>query len=64
MSDQPKPFDSEAVIDAMAPLLGLDVKPEYRPGIVTNLEVTVRFAKLLLDIPIHDEAEPAPVFRA
>jgi hypothetical protein len=59
-----KPFDAEAVIDALAPLLGLEILPEYRPGIVTNLEVTARFARLVLDLPIHDEAEPAPVFAA
>ncbi len=58
-----KDFDPRALIDAMAPLLRLDIRPEYRPGIATNLEVTARFAAVLLAEPIDDHAEPAPVFR-
>ena len=57
-------FDPESVMDAMAPLLGLDIKPEYRPGIATNLKVTSAFATLLLEAEIDDGAEPAAVFRA
>lgn len=55
-------FDPDAVIDAMAPLLGFEILPDYRPGIATNLQVTARFAALLLAEPIEDHAEPAPVF--
>ncbi len=57
-------FDPDAVMDAMAPLLGLAIEPEYRAGIATNLRATAGFAAVLLDIPVPDEAEPAPVFRA
>ena len=59
-----KPFDPEAVIDAMAPLLDLSIDPDYRPGIATNLLVTARFAAVVLAAPLDDEAEPAPVFVA
>ena len=63
MSDPvPAPFDPEAIIDAMAPLLGLMVAPAYRPGIVTNLGVTAALAALVLDFPLDDHAEPAAVF--
>lgn len=55
-------FDSDAVMDAMAPLLRLDIKPEYRPGIAVILVATARFAAVLLAEPIEDQAEPAPVF--
>lgn len=58
-----KTFDPEAVMDAMAPLLGLEIPAEYRAGIATNLKVTARFAALLLSEPIEDHAEPAAVFR-
>ncbi len=61
MTDQP--FDPEAVIDAVAPMLGLTIEPVYRAGIVTNLAITARFAALVLDFPLGDDAEPAPVFR-
>ena len=61
MTDHPE-FDPEAIIDAMAPLLGLDLKPEYRPGVATNLKVTAGLAALVLDFPLGDHAEPAAVF--
>lgn len=55
-------FDPEAVIDAMAPLLALDVRPEYREGVATNLRITARFAALMLDAELGDHAEPAALF--
>ena len=58
----PASFDPEAIIDAMAPLLGLAIAPEYRPGIATNLTVTAAQAALVLDHPLDDHAEPAAVF--
>lgn len=57
-----KPFDPEAVIDALAPLLKLDIVPDYRPGIVINLNITARLAALVLEFPLGDHAEPAAVF--
>jgi hypothetical protein len=62
MADNNETFDPEAVIDAMAPLLRLAIAPEYRPGVVANLQVTAALAKLVLDFPLDDHAEPAPVF--
>jgi len=59
-----KPFDAEAVIDAMAPLLGLEIPEAYRPGILANLEVTAGLAALVLEFPLGDHAEPAAVFTA
>lgn len=55
--------DLEAVIDAMAPFLGLEIRPDYRPGIVVNLKVTADLAALVLEFPLDDQAEPAAVFR-
>ena len=59
-----KPFDPDAVIDAMGPLLGFDITDEYRASVKLHLENTVRFAQLVLEFPLGDEAEPAPVFVA
>lgn len=56
-------FDPEAVIDAMAPLLGLDIKPESRDGVAANLRIVAAMAALVMDAPQDDGAEPAPVFR-
>ena len=56
------PFDPEAVMDAMAPLLGLTIEAEARPAVAANLQATARFAAIVMAIPLDDEAEPAPVF--
>jgi hypothetical protein len=55
-------FDPDAIMDAMAPLLGLTVAPDYRPGIAANLAVTAALAALVMDFPLDDHAEPAAVF--
>ncbi len=55
-------FDPEAVIDALAPLLGLAVPPEQRPGVAANLRIAAAMAALVLAEPAGDHAEPAPVF--
>ena len=57
-----KPVDLEAVLDALARLLELDIAPEYRAGIVANLDITARLAALVLEFPLGDHAEPAAVF--
>ena len=57
-------FDADKLIDAAAPLVGLEVTSEYRPGVKANLETAKRMAALLEEVPLDDEAEPAPVFTA
>jgi hypothetical protein len=54
----------DAFIDAAAHALGLPLRPEWRPAVRFNLEVTLRQAALVTDFHLPDEAEPAPVFRA
>jgi hypothetical protein len=63
MSEEPA-FDPDAVIDAMAPLLGLAVTAEYRPGVRANLVICARFAAILAEDPPGDHDETAPVFCA
>jgi hypothetical protein len=58
------PFDPEALIDAMAPLLGFEAIEDYRASIVTNLKLTVAFAELVMSFPLDDREEPAEIFRA
>jgi hypothetical protein len=55
-------FDVEALIDAMAPLLGLTVDEASRSQVKTHLEIAARMATLLLERPLDDREEPAPVF--
>lgn len=56
-------FDPEAVIDAVAPMLGLTIDPAYRPGIVQNLRAAEAAMRCMALAPLDDMAEPAPVFR-
>lgn len=56
-------FDPDALIDAMAPMLGLTVEEAYREGVRQNLEVAAKAMDLVASAPLEDEAEPAPVFR-
>jgi hypothetical protein len=58
------PFDPEALINAMAPLLRFDAIEDYRASIVTNLKLTLSFAELVMSFPLDDHEEPAEVFRA
>ena len=54
----------DAFMDASALVLGIAIAPEWREAVRSNLEVSFRLAKLVLDFPLPDEAEPAPVFTA
>jgi hypothetical protein len=55
-------FDPDALIDASQPLLDLYVSEAARPGVKLNLEIAARLSKLVMEFPLDDEAEPAPVY--
>jgi hypothetical protein len=57
-----RPFDPDAMIDAMAPLLGLVVSESSRAPVKTHLEIAARYAALLDEADLSDHEEPAPVF--
>jgi hypothetical protein len=59
-----KPDSLDSYIDAAAQALGLTVEPEWKPAVRANLEVTFRLAGVAAELPLPDDAEPAPVFRA
>lgn len=56
-------FDADAIVDAMAPFLGLTVEEEYRAGIVQHLNAAWMIAQSVLAVELEDDAEPAPVYR-
>jgi hypothetical protein len=56
--------DFDQWIDAMAPVLRLELSPEHRAGVKANLKTAAKMAALLEKIPLKDDAEPAPVYRA
>jgi hypothetical protein len=56
------PFDAEALVDAMAPLLGLTLTPESRAQAIMHLRIAAEHAEKLLSVSLDDREEPAPVF--
>lgn len=58
------PFDAEAHVDHMSGILEIEIAPEWRPGVVAAIAATAAAAALVMEFPLGDEVEPAPVFRA
>ena len=56
-------FDPEAYVDAAAQLLGLTIDPAHRPGVVLNLRRIAEMAALVMEFPLPEETEPAPVYQ-
>ncbi|HWD57662.1 MAG TPA: DUF4089 domain-containing protein [Stellaceae bacterium] len=59
-----KPFDAAAYVDAVAMVVGLSLDPAHLPGVIFNIEQIAQMAGLLMDFPLPDDAEAAPVFTA
>ena len=55
-------FDADAIIDAMAPLLGLVVGEASKGAVKTHLEIAAHAAALLEEVELGDSEEPAPVY--
>jgi hypothetical protein len=51
-------------IDAVSRALALPVDEAWRPAVRANLDVTLRFARMVDEFPLSDETEPASVFAA
>jgi hypothetical protein len=56
-------FDAEAYVDAAAKLVGLPLDPAHRPGVVLNLERIAQMAALVMEFPLPEETDPAPIFK-
>ncbi len=52
----------EAYLDAAAALIGLPIDPEHRAGVLLNLQRIADMAVLVMEFPLPDDSEPAPVF--
>ncbi len=55
-------FDADALIDASLPLVGLALPEGSRAVVKMHLETAERLARLVVEFPLDDESEPAPVF--
>jgi len=56
--------DLDAWLDSGATLLGIEVAPEWREAIRLHLGITRDLARSVMEFPLSDDADPAPVFRA
>jgi hypothetical protein len=54
----------DAWLDANAALFGIKIAPEWRDTVRLHLGITRDLARRVLDFPLPDEADPAPMFRA
>jgi hypothetical protein len=60
MSIEPLNFDQ--YVEQTAQLLDLPVAPEYRESVVENFAKIAAIANLVIDFPLPENIEPAPVF--
>ena len=58
------PADLDAYIDAGTALLGISVRPEWRDAVRQHLAISFDLGRVVLEFPLPDEADPAPVFAA
>lgn len=54
----------DALIDAGTSMLGIEMKPEWRQAVRMNLSISLGHAAAVLEMPLPDHLDPAPVFRA
>jgi hypothetical protein len=62
MSAAVTPEDPGAYVDRAAVLIGLPIAPPHRPGVVQAMGVIVAAARLVMEFPLPDDVEAAPVF--
>ena len=60
----PKLPDLDQWLDAIAPMLKLEVPPERRQGVKDHLKTAAKMAALLDKVPLKDETGAASVYRA
>jgi hypothetical protein len=51
-------------IDGAIASTGLTIDPEWRAGIDAHFEAIAKAAALVMEFPLEDELDPAPVFSA
>jgi hypothetical protein len=53
----------DATVDQLGALVGLAIPAEYRAGVETNIARARAIAQAVLDFPLADTVESAPVFQ-
>ena len=54
--------DIAAYVDSAAELIGLTLDPAHRPGVILNFGRIAEMAALVMEFPLPDDCEPAPVY--
>ena len=54
----------DAYIAVVARVLTLQIEPEWQSTVRLNLATTLKFAEVVMQSPLPDDAEPAPAYRA
>ena len=52
-----------AYLDAALELNGIAVEPQWRENVLVQFKAVAGAARLAMELPLEDGAEPAPVFR-
>jgi Protein of unknown function (DUF4089) len=55
-------FDVGGYVDLMALLVDLQLRDEYRDGVVANFERIKAIAYIVNEFPLPDDVEAAPIF--
>jgi hypothetical protein len=55
-------IDFAQLVDLMAQMLKIPLETEHRPGVIANLGRTAEIAQLVMEFPIPDQVEAAPLF--
>ncbi len=63
MAESPTPESLGAYVDETAKQVGLPIAPEHRPGVMRFTESLLASAALVMEFPLPDDVESAPVFR-
>ena len=49
-------------VDQLALAVDLVIDPRHKHGVALNMERLLEQARLVMEVPLTDETEPAPVF--
>lgn len=55
-------LDIAQLVDLMSELLQVPIAPDHRPGVIANLQRTADIAQLVMEFPLSEAIEIAPVF--
>lgn len=59
----PAQDDLDEFVNAAAKALQLPLDPAWQAAVRFNLDVSLKFARLVNEFPLPDDTEPAPVFK-